>query len=352
MHTFYSQLKQRDVNTWGQLSSDAKHKIAINHVSTIVECMGCDWHDKSEKAFGLDGEIELKRRGQRAGRILMVQVKSGPSYLKKKTQQELVFDVERKYLEYWKNHLIPVLFIWYNPDQRKAYWTCANSKSLYSEHCEIHVPKSSKFGTHSLPDLRRVAMDLYGPENLLPMIQPPSDLAPKMSTLKEEAWAFYSKWRSEGCFSPAFGQVLITLRGWRHLTASWRTQRSIVRKLQLLPSARTILESLDVFHIQRTLTVQTSKGARERRLYEQTAIVRYPERRDGVISVITEKLGDEPVRFYSVYEHPKRERGDWLLTREQRLKHLREQVTHMLTQERIEEISELFKKESRANHGV
>jgi len=89
--------------------------------------------------------------------------------------------------------------------------------------------------------------------------------------------------------------------------------------------------------------VQTSKGARERRLYEQTAIVRYPERRDAVISVITEKLGDEPVRFYSVYEHPKRERGDWLLTREQRLKHLREQVAHMLTQERIEEISEFFK---------
>ncbi len=64
----------------------------------------------------------------------------------------------------------------------------------------------------------------------------------KVSQVKPQAWAFYSKWREEGSQSPLFGKVDITLKGWRHVVRVSRSQAEVCHKLSLLRCAKELVE--------------------------------------------------------------------------------------------------------------
>ncbi len=71
---------------------------------------------------------------------------------------------------------------------------------------------------------------------------------PSLKMVKHQAWAFYSKWKKQKTFSPAFNSdVRVSLKGWYHITGArgfkQRSAGDVYRRLMILHHAKTIIET-------------------------------------------------------------------------------------------------------------
>lgn len=71
---------------------------------------------------------------------------------------------------------------------------------------------------------------------------------PHINEVKIEAWKFYSEWRKNPSYCPAFkSNIKVSLKGWHHITGTTGTKKRIIgdvyRRLLLLPAAKTIIET-------------------------------------------------------------------------------------------------------------
>jgi hypothetical protein len=80
------------------------------------------WRATPNDDYGLDGELELTRSGEVTGYILKAQVKSGPSYMHRKTGSGFDFSVSPADAQYWAKVTFPVILIVFNPAAQAGYW--------------------------------------------------------------------------------------------------------------------------------------------------------------------------------------------------------------------------------------
>jgi hypothetical protein len=284
--------------------SDPTGRLAEIHVEKMVRRMKYDWRQQTDKSRGVDGLIEIYRKGVPTGRFIFVQVKSGLGHLRKtKSKTHYSIRVDAKDVEYWRRFNIPVILVWYNIGADRAYWAQIDINSVSQGGWQVRLSKKCVFGLHSAGDLYQLCRTYYGIEDQLPVVQAPTTPKVTVNDVKETAFRFYDEWRKEHFITPAYGRVRISLRGWRHITAAWRTQRHIVGRLELLGAARQIMLTVPTKHKCREIV-------KERRVFfMQTAVVQYLHRGNAVVSVITEQYGDAPPTFYSVFEHRTRPKG-------------------------------------------
>jgi len=94
---------------------------------------------------GIDGQIEyVNSEGNATGRMIAVQIKSGPSYLKGDAEN-WVFYPEEKHRFYWERFPLPVLIILHDPDSGKSYWLDIRHelRTASSEDKAVPIPKSN-----------------------------------------------------------------------------------------------------------------------------------------------------------------------------------------------------------------
>jgi hypothetical protein len=125
---------------------------------------------------------------------------------------------------------------------------------------------------------------------------------PSIKQAKQEAWEFYSKWRTSKTYSPALKtEVRISLMGWRHITgatgAKKRTLHDTFRRLKLLPYAKQIIET--------STTIQNVTEKYGRTFYALEAMVMVKENgkealRKVRVILIEDKQGNKV--FYSVMD--------------------------------------------------
>jgi hypothetical protein len=73
--------------------------------------------------FGIDAHIEtVDTDGKGTGRNIAVQIKSGNSYIKRNRNGEILYYAEKRHIQYWSTHSLPVILIIYDPDAKKGYW--------------------------------------------------------------------------------------------------------------------------------------------------------------------------------------------------------------------------------------
>ena len=65
-------------------------------------------HDEDD--FGIDGFIELVKAEVVSGRLVAVQIKTGPSYLGK-SGDKFEVAVDQTHLDYWLNYMVPVILV-------------------------------------------------------------------------------------------------------------------------------------------------------------------------------------------------------------------------------------------------
>ena len=76
--------------------------------------------------YGIDAHIEFTvetGKGPRAtGRILSLQIKSGPSYFKNASQDHWRIYIDKSTVNYWRHHSIPVLLVIVDNVTEQAFW--------------------------------------------------------------------------------------------------------------------------------------------------------------------------------------------------------------------------------------
>jgi hypothetical protein len=101
------------------------------------------WRETNTGDVGIDGNFEfVSPEGHATGRLVAVQVKSGPSYFKNETVNGWKYYPGASHRNYWEGFPLPVLLVLHNPATSKTYWADARQtlRSPKGEQAYIEVP--------------------------------------------------------------------------------------------------------------------------------------------------------------------------------------------------------------------
>jgi tetratricopeptide (TPR) repeat protein len=80
------------------------------------------FREQATSDFGVDAQVEMKRDGRPTGRLVGLQVKTGPSYFEEPYEDGWIFRPKKKHIQYWLNHSLPVYVLLVNLDTLTVYW--------------------------------------------------------------------------------------------------------------------------------------------------------------------------------------------------------------------------------------
>ncbi|MGB5685403.1 MAG: DUF4365 domain-containing protein, partial [Candidatus Electrothrix sp.] len=135
-------------------------RMGIGIAMTAFEALDFAFREQSESDYGIDAQAELIQSEQPTGRLLGIQLKSGPSYLSKRKRCEagFVFSTDKKHADYWRDHALPVLICLCDVDTQKVYWQIINYDTAIStgEGYKIIVPSTQLIDSSSREPLRNL----------------------------------------------------------------------------------------------------------------------------------------------------------------------------------------------------
>jgi hypothetical protein len=148
--------------------SDRTERIGVGIAMSAFESQGFAFREQSESDYGIDAHSELIDSEQPTGRLFAMQLKSGPSYLSETCPDGYVFRTDKKHVEYWQNHSLPVLICLCDIDSKTIYWQVVNPNTATStgKGYKFIVPASQQIDAASVAVLRDflspvVATDRY-----------------------------------------------------------------------------------------------------------------------------------------------------------------------------------------------
>lgn len=127
-------------------------RAGILAVAAHVNRLGLIWREQPNVDVGIDGHIELvDSNGRATGRIVAVQVKSGPSYFRD-CEDHWIFTPDEKHRFYWELYPLPVLLMLHSPAEASTWWVDARQALRGGERL-VAIPKSNLLQTASAADL-------------------------------------------------------------------------------------------------------------------------------------------------------------------------------------------------------
>jgi hypothetical protein len=101
----------------------AKERVGVNAVEALIlKEFGWFFREQPISDYGIDAHIEeMGEDGKPTGKLIALQIKSGPSYFDPKNDG-YIFRGEPRHLEYWTNHSLPVFIILHNPESALTIW--------------------------------------------------------------------------------------------------------------------------------------------------------------------------------------------------------------------------------------
>lgn len=155
-------------------STNPQERFGVNAVAEAIARLGQIWRETSIADVGIDGQIEfVNSEGFATGKMVAVQIKSGPSFFKE-SEGDWVFYPEEKHRFYWERYPLPVLIIIHNPDTNLSYWVDARQAIRTASDSDpkgIKIPKINILQTTSSETIFEgfAASDqhLMSPEELL-----------------------------------------------------------------------------------------------------------------------------------------------------------------------------------------
>ncbi|MBB3658422.1 hypothetical protein FHX15_003669 [Rhizobium sp. BK650] len=96
-------------------------RLGVNAVEAIFLQMGWIFREQTVSDYGIDAHAEPREEGAPTGQLIALQIKTGESYFRKRGNN-FVFYGERKHLDYWRRHVLPVFIILHNPATGQTVW--------------------------------------------------------------------------------------------------------------------------------------------------------------------------------------------------------------------------------------
>lgn len=216
-----------------------------------------DWQNiDAENDNGVDGIIFPRHGNAFLGRLLFVQVKSGPSFIKDYKQKRFAgligVDIGEDYIAThrprWDALPGPVILVYVeDPGKRSPaiYWQDLKRNASYSPSNKgvVLVPRSQTFGSEAKGALRRLtgSMPDDAPLKRIDMRNVKRLVDFSVRDRSTARW-FYKEWsQSIGRHHPELGEIEITNAGWRHLTRRSRNPENVRNSFLLLEAAREMV---------------------------------------------------------------------------------------------------------------
>ena len=102
--------------------TDETDREGIGVCQVLVTRLGLVFREQSTSDFGVDAQVEMKREGRPTGRLVGLQIKSGPSYFDEPYENGWIFRPKDKHVQYWLNHSLPVYVLLVELDTMTVYW--------------------------------------------------------------------------------------------------------------------------------------------------------------------------------------------------------------------------------------
>jgi hypothetical protein len=106
--------------------------VGVLAVGKLVEGkLGWIYREQPTCDHGVDAHIEIcDEDGKPTGRLLALQIKCGPRYLKEQTPDAYIYRGKTRHLEYWQGHALPVVLILYDDTKDVAYWNVIDPSTV------------------------------------------------------------------------------------------------------------------------------------------------------------------------------------------------------------------------------
>ena len=113
------------------------------------------YRSQDAEDYGIDAHAELIETEHTTGRLLGLQLKSGPSYFSKLEGDSYVFRTNRSHVQYWLDHCLPVLVCLCDVENRQVYWQIVNPETAIStgKGYKFLIPTSQKVDSGSASTL-------------------------------------------------------------------------------------------------------------------------------------------------------------------------------------------------------
>lgn len=127
-------------------------------LTRIVE-IELDWNlrlNHLEDDFGIDAYIDLvTKEGNLTGKSIALQIKSGESYFKQKSEYGWKYHGENRHLNYYLNHDIPVVIVIVDTESEKAFWVLCDPEQTEGGRngWTITIPFENEITTKSKSEL-------------------------------------------------------------------------------------------------------------------------------------------------------------------------------------------------------
>lgn len=133
-------------------------KIGLYKIGAEIEKLDIIFRDQPISDYGIDAQIETKEDNYASGKLIAVQIKSGETYFKESNGTSFIYRGERKHYDYWLNHSLPVVIMFYNPCDENCYWQIVNQDtvSVTGKKWKIMVPMDNLISKAKI-ELTRIA---------------------------------------------------------------------------------------------------------------------------------------------------------------------------------------------------
>lgn len=142
-----------------KISQNSKtDRIGIQTVGEQFERAGYIFREQPICDYGIDAHIEVVEGEILTGKLIALQIKTGPSWFRESNSQGYTFRGDNEHLSYWIKHSLPVLIVLHNIDKKISYWQAVKTENIIptGKGWKILVPEDQRVNPGMDVDLRRL----------------------------------------------------------------------------------------------------------------------------------------------------------------------------------------------------
>jgi tetratricopeptide (TPR) repeat protein len=116
----------------------------------VTRELGLVFRSQDTSDFGVDAQVEMKHEGRTTGRLVGLQIKTGPSWFEEPCEAGWKFRPEKRHISYWLNHSLPIYVLLVDLDAEAIYWQEVTERTLQTGPrggIFVLVPRSNVIAT-------------------------------------------------------------------------------------------------------------------------------------------------------------------------------------------------------------
>ncbi len=143
-------------------STQHTERRGVAFVQDAVHSAEWIFREHKEVDHGIDAHMESIVDDRVSGRLIALQIKSGPNFFQEEVENGFVFRGDQDHLNYWLEHSLPVLLLLVDLTNRKIHWVQVTPQAITStgKGWKIIVPKTKVLNSDALKELAQIAINL------------------------------------------------------------------------------------------------------------------------------------------------------------------------------------------------